>query len=275
MTGRTHMHVGSCLPGVSAVAIAHAALLGIAAAAELHDEAIRGCRVRREGREVRITITDDGVRTGAVQVPRFHAPLRDVRWASVAGDTPTVQPEPRHWTVRWMPAASPAGDLILEFDEPPLLDRELQPALPAADGSFMLAACRAVVAGDTLRYEPQPHKNTVGFWTVATDVAAWEIEVAKAGTYAVAILQGCGTGQGGSTATLTVERDGETVARLPLTVTETGHFQNFRWFDIGTLTVSGTGRHRVTVSPERIAKAALGDIRSISLVPQATPPSTP
>ena len=260
----------------SAALVAHAALLGIVVAEEVHDPAVRGCAVRREGREVRVTITAEGARAGAVEIPRFHATLRAVRWAAAGGEEPGFQPEPRHWVVRWKPAQAPLGDVILEFEEPPLLDRERASCLPAADGSLLLPACRASVTGEKLRYEPQPHKNTVGFWTIATDSASWDVDGAKAGAYSVAILQGCGAGQGGSTATLMLGRDGATVARVPFTITETGHFQNFRWFDIGTVTLSEAGRHRVTVAPEHIAKAALGDIRAISLVPLAVaPPASP
>lgn len=249
--------------------------LGTAVADDVRDPTTRGCEVRREGNALRITITDDGARDGKVELPRFHAALRSIRWATGGGDAPSLQPEPRHWVVRWK-GPPPALEVVLEFDEPPLLDREVAPVLPATDGSFLLHASVAAVAGEKLRFEPQPHKNTVGFWTIATDSASWDLDGAKAGAYSVAILQGCGAGQGGSTATLMLGRDGETVARVPFTITETGHFQNFRWFDIGTVTLSEAGRHRVTVAPERIAKAAFGDIRAISLVPLAVaPPASP
>lgn len=252
-----------------------ASALGVVVADDVHDPANRGCEVRRQGSELTITITDDGVRDGAVELPRFHAALRSIRWATGGGDAPSLQPEPRHWILRWK-GLPPTRDVVLEFADLPLLGNELAPELPAPDGSFLLPACDAIVAGEKLRYEPQPHKNTVGFWTAATDSASWDLDGAKAGAYSVAILQGCGAGQGGSTAMLTLGRDGKTVAQVPFTITETGHFQNFRWFDIGTLTLSEAGRHRVTVAPERIAKAALGDIRAIALVPlPVAPPAVP
>jgi hypothetical protein len=158
---------------------------------------------------------------------------------------------------------------VIEFDEPPLLPAELGPIVAGTDGSLLLPACRAATAGTALRYEPQPHKNTVGYWTAAGDVASWEIECTRPGSYSVAILQGCGAGHGGSTATLRLARDNEEVAAVPFTTVDTGHFQNFRWLDIGTLTVPAAGRHVLSVAPERIAKAALCDIRAVSLVPQA------
>lgn len=74
---------------------------------------------------------------------------------------------------------------------------------------------------------------------------------------------------------LTLGRDGKTVAQVPFTITETGHFQNFRWFDIGTLTLSEAGRHRVTVAPgaSRRRRSATS---AIALVPlPVAPPAVP
>src|ERR1044072_1350534 len=34
-----------------------------------------------------------------------------------------------------------------------------------ADGSIVLLATNAVTHGKQIRYEPQPHKNTIGYWT--------------------------------------------------------------------------------------------------------------
>ena len=38
-----------------------------------------------------------------------------------------------------------------------------------------------------LRYEPLPHKNTLGFWTRAEDWASWEFEVHKPGVFTVTV----------------------------------------------------------------------------------------
>ena len=68
----------------------------------------------------------------------------------------------------------------------------------AEDGSITLAADTADVHGVMLRYEPLPHKNTLGFWVRQDDWAGWDFVVSKPGKFDVELLQGCGTGSGGS-----------------------------------------------------------------------------
>ena len=68
----------------------------------------------------------------------------------------------------------------------------------AADGTITLPGKTAVVHGVQLRFEPLPHKNTLGFWTKLDDWAEWEFQVSKPGEFTLEILQGCGKGSGGS-----------------------------------------------------------------------------
>ena len=100
----------------------------------------------------------------------------------------------------------------------------------AKDGTIALPARTAEVHGVQLRYEPLPHKNTLGFWTRAEDSASWDFTVTKPGIFAVEVLQGCGKGQGGSDVELAVGEH-----KLPFTVEDTGGFQNFKARGIGTL----------------------------------------
>src|SRR3954464_8888999 len=67
-----------------------------------------------------------------------------------------------------------------------------------ADGSILLLATNAVVHGKTIRYEPQPHKNTIGYWTKAEDWVSWNFQVSKPGKFDVTLTQACGKGSGGS-----------------------------------------------------------------------------
>ena len=60
--------------------------------------------------------------------------------------------------------------------------RAQRPASP--DGSITLPASTADVHGVMLRYEPLPHKNTVGYWVRPDDRASWEFDVKKPGDVA-------------------------------------------------------------------------------------------
>ncbi|MBI3880035.1 MAG: sulfatase-like hydrolase/transferase [Verrucomicrobia bacterium] len=132
----------------------------------------------------------------------------------------------------------------------------------ADDGSITLPAKWAEVHGATLRYEPMPHKNTLGFWTQPTDWAEWEFTVTKPGAFIVEPLQGCGKGNGGSEVEFTVA--GQT---LTMTVEDTGHFQNFKPREIGTVNIVKPGRYTLAVKPKTKAKAAVMDLRQVTLKP--------
>jgi arylsulfatase A-like enzyme len=75
---------------------------------------------------------------------------------------------------------------------------EFVPNPQAKDGTITLPARTAQVHGIQLRYEPLPHKETLGFWTRAEDWASWEFMLTRPGRFTVEVLQGCGKGQGGS-----------------------------------------------------------------------------
>ena len=53
------------------------------------------------------------------------------------------------------------------------------------DGKIVLLATNAAVHGQTIRYEPQPHKNTIGFWTKADDWVSWDFKVNTPGKFEV------------------------------------------------------------------------------------------
>jgi hypothetical protein len=133
---------------------------------------------------------------------------------------------------------------------------------PSAEGAIVLHARDAIVHGLTLRYEPEPHKNTIGYWSNPGDWVRWEFTVAKPGTYAVEILQGCGKGSGGSTVDFAVGEQ-----KLTVTVQDTGHFQNFVPRDIGKLKFEKAGTYTLSVKPTKKAGAAVMDLRQVTLKP--------
>jgi Cytochrome P460 len=146
---------------------------------------------------------------------------------------------------------------------------------PGADGSLLLHSKDASVFGRTVRYEPQPHKNTLGFWTRKEDSASWTAELAP-GRYEVEVLQGCGKGSGGADVVVEVLADGWNTEpqRCRFTVEDTGHFQNFKARVIGTVEVKAMdgrkdGAESVTVSvrPQSKPGVAVMDLRQIIIRP--------
>jgi arylsulfatase A-like enzyme len=135
------------------------------------------------------------------------------------------------------------------------------PNPPNENGVHVLHARTAQVHGTQLRYEPLPHKATLGFWTEPTDYATWELTVKQPGKYRVEILQGCGAGNGGSEVELSIGEE-----KVAFTVKETGGWQKFEARPIGSVSLK-PGRQTLTVRPIKKAKVAVMDLRQIRLIP--------
>jgi arylsulfatase A-like enzyme len=133
----------------------------------------------------------------------------------------------------------------------------------AADGSVTLPAKTADVHGVMLRFEPLPHKNTLGFWVRTDDWASWEFTLVNPGEFRIEILQGCGTGSGGSEVDFAVAGKS-----FPVVVEETGGFQKFVRRDIGTVEITEPGRYTLSVKPRKKPGTAVMDLREVRLVSQ-------
>ena len=136
-----------------------------------------------------------------------------------------------------------------------------RPILQADDGTILLHARDVTIHGTTVRYEPQPNKNTVGYWTREEDWVSWDFDVKHGGRFEVIALQGCGKGSGGSEVEFAI---GDQV--LKMTVRDTGGFQNFVERNIGTMNLE-SGRHTLTVKPLTKPGLAVMDLRSVTLRP--------
>jgi hypothetical protein len=128
-----------------------------------------------------------------------------------------------------------------------------------ASGDIRLFAKDARIHGTKARYEPEPHKNTIGYWTVPEDWVSWDFEVARAGRYEVEVQQGCK--DGGSE--VAVEIAGQTLA---FTVVGTGHFQHFIQKTLGTVDLAA-GAQTLAVKPRAKRGAAVMDLRRVVLRP--------
>jgi len=143
------------------------------------------------------------------------------------------------------------------------------PPHQAPDGTVTLHGRDATVRGTMLRWEPAEKKQTLGFWTRATDAAEWTFSIGAPGTFDVEVLQGCGTGQGGSEMAIDLDSGRPQAATVTFAVEDTGGFQAFKPRTVGRVTIDAVGDHMLRVQPRTIAKKAACDIRQIRLVPAA------
>ncbi len=130
-----------------------------------------------------------------------------------------------------------------------------------SDGNVTLPAKTAEVHGIMLRYEPLPHKNTLGYWVRPDDWASWDFQITKPGKFRVEILQGCGTGSGNSDVEFAVGEQ-----KLAVRVEDTGGFQKFIRREIGTLDLSQPGRFTLSVKPQKKPGVAVMDLREVRLI---------
>lgn len=132
----------------------------------------------------------------------------------------------------------------------------------SADGTVLLHARDVTIHGTNVRYEPQPEKNTVGYWTRLEDWVSWDFEIKKAGKFSVEILQGCGKGSGDSEVEFSVGDQ-----TLKVTVQDTGGFQNFVAREIGTIKLAKPGRYTLSVKPKTKPGVAVMDLRQVTFKP--------
>ena len=150
------------------------------------------------------------------------------------------------------------------------------PVVQAEEGSVRLRAHDAITHSVVMRYEPAANKNCLGYWTNPQDWAEWVFPVTRPGTFAVGLIDGCGAGQGGSTAEVVVQAydTGTEVGRFRFVVEETGHFQILLPRSLGQLQLA-PGQYTLAVRPVRKAAAAVMDVSEVELKPVRPAPDAP
>jgi putative heme-binding domain-containing protein len=126
------------------------------------------------------------------------------------------------------------------------------------DGALRLRASNAEVYGRTLVVEKQ--YGNLGQWSSADDRAAWEVEVPRAGKYAVTFDYACDPGAAGNAWVLEAEG-----GRLAGKVASTGSWDTYRQVRVGTIALAA-GRQRVVLRAEGAIKGALIDLKEARLV---------
>ena len=227
-------------------------------------------KVRAEGEWV--TIEESSPESDRVIIPRLFHVIREVLVSDSAAESiwrsVEITPEIENWSVPIPAELQSAGHLQVKLR----LDRSfngllMQPILvPDPDGSVVLPASAAMTSGEKLRYEPQTYKDTVGYWVEAGDTAAWKFSTNHAGDYEVHILQGCGSGAGGSRVTARVGDE-----QVDFSIEETGHFQRFVWRQVGVLKLPKQSQLTLSLHVQHKPHNAVGDVRQIRLVPQDIP----
>jgi hypothetical protein len=201
---------------------------------------------------------------GKVSMPRLNNPIGTVYLVNDPAKTPLgFQPNVANWTISKPKSSSGGPDVVLvEVKGKPRPVGDPVVAEAADDGSLLLPAHLAVPHGKLLRYEPQPHKNTVGYWADEADWCEWRFRVSKPGRFSILLLQGCGKGQGGSAVKVAVAGQS-----LDYTVEDSGGFQNFVEKTVGNVVFEKAADFALEIRAVKKAKGAVMDVRQVRLVP--------
>ena len=204
------------------------------------------------------TVPDDG----RIKLPRLNNSLKSIHLNRSKSDSVKIAPETDHWLLSVPKNTTVPAKIDIEFNQDVYFPAKPRTITSSRNGSYELNAFDAVTHGTHLRYEPQPQKNTVGYWTNVKDWAEWHLSVDTPGTFEVIIRQGCGNGHGGSQVDVSLKDQ-----KLSFVVEETGGFQNWKDRNVGRLTVSETGDVVLQVRPQVKPGGAVMDIQKITLVP--------
>lgn len=137
------------------------------------------------------------------------------------------------------------------------MSKPLAKTAPAGRGVIFLEPAAARLHGEKLRHEPEPHKDTLGYWAVQSDWAEWIFTLPSAGNYTVELLQAAGKNSGGAVVEVAI---GE--KKLSHTVKETGHFQRFVPMNLGTLHLEA-GEHTLAIRAKSKPGFGVMDLRRV------------
>ena len=221
-----------------------------------------GIRIDVKEKAVEFHIEDSD--TGKVLViPRFQNPIKNVYLKSDPQKTNLrLKPGISKWEIHSSKNIARNSVVVMETVGQPHLDTKPVVYSPNDKGEIVLPAHGAIVHGEKLRYEPQPHKNTVGYWQNEDDWCEWKFSSPVNSKYQIFLLQGCGKGQGGSVVSCKIGNH-----KIEFEVEDTGHFQNFKERLIGEIPVKSGKGLSVSLIPLNKAKAAVMDVRQLRLVP--------
>ena len=216
----------------------------------------------REGSRWVIPLAQDG----PTRIPRVCASLRASYFEGDPDAAVVVHPEITFWEIRYK-GKPKSPRVVLEFDSPPLTPSEVRPTEQAGDGTLTLRCGHGLTSGEKLRFEPQPHKNTIGYWTMVADRVTWPVRIERPGSFNVGALQGAAK-NGGGTARVSLVQGETVVDSAEFDVEVTGHFQNFVWRHAGVLTAERPGDYQIRIEAVEIPRVALMDVRQLHLSPK-------
>ncbi|MBN1817979.1 MAG: alpha-L-fucosidase [Sedimentisphaerales bacterium] len=199
--------------------------------------------------EVRLPGLKNKVDSCTVLTDQGHRPLaftQTDRWTTIA--------LPDHL---WLDDA--VAIVVLEIAGEPDIDTAIS---QDPDGTVTLTAMEAQIHGSSPRYEAG-NKDQIGYWGNPEDSVSWAFHLDREGVYAIRVTYSCATGAADSAYIVTVGKQ-----QICGRTQETGAWDKHRTDNIGPISLSGPGEHRLTVKPATPLKWNSMGLRSVRLVLQ-------
>jgi mono/diheme cytochrome c family protein/glucose/arabinose dehydrogenase len=130
---------------------------------------------------------------------------------------------------------------------------------PSESGEILLPASKATVYGQRLAYRPT--LDVLAPWVVPEDMVEWQVEVPRAGTYAVGVNLAADDQSAGDVYLIETEGS-QTRGEVP----DTGGYDRFVEQPSGSLKLR-TGVNRILLRPDGPLKRELADVRGLKLTP--------
>jgi alpha-L-fucosidase len=131
----------------------------------------------------------------------------------------------------------------------------------ASDGSVTFPAVDGTIHGDTARYDADPGKDDVGYWTNAQDWVDWNFSIKKPGPFEVEVTYACENGAAGSE--FSIEAADK---KLTGKVEGTGGWGKYVTKNLGRIEIPA-GHQTLAVRATAMPHGAVMDLRSVVLKP--------
>jgi len=196
-----------------------------------------------------------------VFIPRLTTPMKTAYLKGDEKKTPLkLWPEIAEWRITLAKGSNTDGTSIVVETVGQSRVLNLPSVVSESKTGVILPAHHGMTFGQLLRYEPQPHKNTIGYWANEMDYCEWHFYLDKPGKFDFHILQGCGKDQGGSQVAAIIGDQ-----QVLFEVEDTGHFQNFKDRKVGQVELP-PGNHKLRMKPIKKSNKAVMDVRQVRLL---------
>lgn len=207
----------------------------------------------------------DWPRDGILIVPGLVSPVQKAYLLSDPGRQPLGVSRGDQAVAVAVPAIAPDAAhnvVVLEIEGCVQIAPEAFLACQSPDGTVILRARDADIHGQTVRYDSQSDRDSIGYWTDSKDWISWDFTVTQPGVFSVEIRYGCAPGHGGGQYEVEVGHQ-----TLPGKARETDGWFARTSDTLGTVELAQPGRYTLAIKLKTNPGLAVMDLQTVTLRP--------